>query len=309
MNEAQKANLRIETIFAHIFGFLPKDSDNVRYGPFEKIEERFDNETQTYIQVFTRHVQVGSGFLQQSRVSIIGLIFRKNTYDATNEHDLYALTSHNDWQAFSNVIDHQFSERVHSRLLEPEVQRVVYQDLIGNGLYTDKTFKNPKKLEPDRFFDKFLIEITSRLKPNAPIFSLKSFHNQSNSQVTVKREALRFTVPLPFAEYIGLIDCLSKIYHEKSLEDENNTTYTLQKYLKPVSDAKAKLLDEHLQTVLWNAFEQGSYQGLFLCHTFEDTFVQATKFSLFFQGSLIHECKGSFTASNILQELRNHLNH
>lgn len=246
--------------------------------------------------------------MQACRVEMIGFLFRQHMYqnpDQTIEtyDDLYTLTVSDAWRGVAQFTEFEFPQYVLMRLLESKVHSVVYQELVGNSLRTDKDFKEQEELQPTRYFDKFITQLTSRIRPQASVYRLKAFCNTGNklpkkeTQVKIEMGAIRFQKHLALGDYPPLLDHLSHIHHRKITyevkvgdkqvilpengpEEKDKEVLSFWKYLKPVEPAEKAALESLMDQTLWKAFQEGVPAPLFFCHRLVKDYARSSSFRL-----------------------------
>ncbi|WP_213105589.1 hypothetical protein [Candidatus Protochlamydia amoebophila] len=246
--------------------------------------------------------------MQSSRVEMIGFLFRQHMYSNSNKtpethDDLYALTTSDAWREISHLTEFEFPQAILMRLLEKKVHHVVYQPLVGNALRNEKDFKEGEELHITRFFDKFITQLTSRVRPQASLYRLKSFYNKGEkipkkeTQVKIELGTVRFQKQFALADYPPLLDHLSKIHHgqktylvkvgekqkildEKGEEEKDCEDLAFWKYLKPVDPSEKAALEQLMDQSIWEAFQKKISTSLFITHRLVKDYVTSSSFQL-----------------------------
>ncbi|WP_042280500.1 hypothetical protein [Candidatus Protochlamydia sp. R18] len=298
--------MRLANIRLQKKGITPKSiGDEIELqGLFELVIEKQDVGEGFSLLYYTRQISTLSKLaqsllklggeaskMQSSRVEMIGFLFRQQTYHNSNKtpethDDLYALTTSDAWREISHLTEFEFPQAILMRLLENKVHHVVYQPLVGNALRNEKDFKEGEELHIIRYFDKFITQLTSRIRPQTSLYRLKTFCNKGEkipkkeTQVKIELGAVRFQKLFALADYPPLLDHLSKIHHGqktylvkvgekqkilngKGEEEKDHIDLAFWKYLKPVDPSEKAALEQLMDQSIWKAFQEGISLPLF----------------------------------------------
>ncbi|WP_075883448.1 hypothetical protein [Candidatus Protochlamydia sp. W-9] len=315
--------MRLANIRLQKKGITPKSlGDEIELqGLFELIIEKQDVGEGFSLLYYTRQISTLSKLaqsllklggeaskMQSSRVEMIGFLFREQTYHNSNKtsethDDLYALTTSDAWREISHLTEFEFPQTILMRILENKVHNVVYQPLVGNALRNEKDFKEGEELHITRYFDKFITQLTSRIRPQASLYRLKTFCNKEEkipkkeTQVKIELGAVRFQKQFALADYPPLLDHLSKIHHgqktyfvkvgekqkildEKGEEEKDCEELAFWKYLKPVDPSEKAALEQLMNQSIWKAFQEGISLPLFFAHRLVKDYATSSSFWL-----------------------------
>ncbi|CAF24379.1 hypothetical protein [Candidatus Protochlamydia amoebophila] len=302
-------------------GITPKSiGDEIEHrGLFELVIEKQDVGEGFSLLYYTRQISTLSKLaqsllklggeaskMQSSRVEMIGFLFRQHIYSTSNKkqkkEDIYALTTSDAWREISHLTEFEFPQAILMRLLENKVHHVVYQPLVGNALRNEKDFKEGEELHITRYFDKFITQLTSRVRPQASLYCLKSFCNKGEkipknaTQVKIELGAVRFQKQFALADYPSLLDHLSKIHHGqktylvkvgekqkilgKGEEEKDHIDLAFWKYLKPVDPSEKAALEQLMDQSIWKAFQEGISLPLFFAHRLVKDYATSSSFRL-----------------------------
>lgn len=320
---------------------------------YEKSCEKADFGEGFYLVFYTRQVASLSRLAQSllkinpeakskvtaTRVEHVGFLFREKAYTKPGQRaelksDVYALTTSDAWRVVSKYTNLSFPHKIAQRLLENKVHNVVYQDLVGNALRTDKDFKEDEALPATRYLDRFIIEFTAPVRKCSSLFRLTSFANKGNKlpksvpQAKIERGAVRFQTQLTLDEYPALLDHLSKVFHEESTyfvkvgqkqkmvdelgEVEPDAKIGNAANFLEVNAAESQALDKLMDEALWKAYQTGESINLFVsCRLLRD-FAQSTSFRLvsrLIPRDELEHCQWNTpkNAEEIMQVLRDHI--
>lgn len=265
--------------------------------------------------------------LVSNRVETIGFLFRQKVYnDGVQRDDLYVLAASIPSKVVSQYIDIEFSQRISRRLLDPKVQKISYKSLVENHRRMEKEYTEGETLLSSRFFDKQVIETTSKIRLDASIFKLPFFQNPSGRMpkarptVTVRAKSILFNKQLKLNHYPVLLDHLSVIHHgqttvsvcegpEKLLvlgSPEQDSSESQTHRLVPVQNLEREQLEKLLSVRIWSIFWASESKTLTFSHSTAD-WTSAHTCSLLHNNEPFCTWDGPITAFDVFELLRAHL--
>ncbi len=243
--------------------------------------------------------------LETSKLETIGFLYRQYVHPNTKQtaDDIFSLTSGDGWHRVSPFTDYTFPHAVLVRVLDSKAHSIDNQALVGNTLRSNKIFKEDETLQLTRLYDKFVTNITSRIRSHSSLYRLQTFRTEGGKypkvthQVEIETGAIRFHKQFSHADFPSLLDHLSRIYHgekthlikvdkqEKILdepgdEEEDCDDLAFWKYLKPVSSDEIAGLNQLMDTAIWEAFSGNISTPLFFSHRLVTDYSDSTSFRL-----------------------------